>query len=192
MRQAGVQVNPVIVWFRQDLRLADNAALQVAATTGAPILPLFVLGDETAGDWKWGGASRWWLHHSLASLNASLKGHLVLRRGEAANIVTALVRDSGADTVMWNRCYEPFAVERDRKLKADLTAAGVTVQSFKGSLLHEPWDLKTGSGTPFRVFTPFWKAMRDLPVEKPDPSPPTLRFHKTEGDALESWKLLPH
>ena len=76
-------MSPVIVWFRQDLRLTDNPALRAAAAAGAPILPLFVLDDETPGDWRWGGASRWWLHHSLASLDTSLKGHLVLRRGKA-------------------------------------------------------------------------------------------------------------
>ena len=102
-------MSPVIVWFRQDLRLGDNPALRAAAATGAPIIPLFVLDDETSGDWSWGGASRWWLHHSLASLDASLQGHLVLRRGDAAKIIKALAKETGAQTVFWNRCYEPFA-----------------------------------------------------------------------------------
>src|SRR6478672_8292292 len=116
-------MNPVIAWFRQDLRLGDNPALRAAAQTGAPILPLFVLDDETPGDWKWGGASRWWLHHSLASLSKSLKGNLVLRRGEAAKTVMALAKEYGAGAVFWNCCYEPFAVERDKALKAELASA---------------------------------------------------------------------
>ena len=89
-------MSPVIVWFRQDLRLGDNPALRAAAATGAPILPLFVLDDETPGDWRWGGASRWWLHHALASLNESLRDHLVLRRGDAAKIVKTLVKETKA------------------------------------------------------------------------------------------------
>ncbi len=149
-------MKPVIVWFRQDLRLADNPALRAAAATGAPLICLFVLDDQTPGDWKWGGASRWWLHHSLCSLDKSLDGNLVLRRGDGAKIVKSLVKETGAEAVFWNRCYEPFAVERDKALKAELA-----VQSFNGALLHEPWALTTKTGgKPFRVFTPFWKAMR--------------------------------
>jgi deoxyribodipyrimidine photo-lyase len=184
-------MNPVIVWFRQDLRLADNPALRAAAATGAPLIPLFVLDDETQGDWAWGGASRWWLHHSLVSLDKSLKGHLVLRKGKAASIIKALVKEAGAATVMWNRCYEPFAVERDKALKADLTKRDIAVESFNGAMLHEPWELKTVGGTPFRVFTPFWKATRARDVGKPHPAPRNPHFHKTESDDLKDWKLLP-
>lgn len=185
-------MKPVIVWFRQDLRLADNPALRAAAASGAPLICLFVLDDHAPGDWTWGGASRWWLHHSLASLDKSLGGKLVLRRGDGAKIVKSLAKDTGADTVMWNRCYEPFAVERDTALKAALTEAGVTVQSFNGALLHEPWALKTKTGDkPFRVFTPFWKSMRALDVAKPLPAPDKLRHHRIESDTLKDWKLLP-
>ena len=192
MRQAGAQVKPVIVWFRQDLRLADNPALRAAAATGAPLICLFVLDDKTPGDWKWGGASRWWLHHSLSALDKSLDGKLVLRRGDGANVIKSLVKDTGAETVLWNRCYEPFAVDRDKALKAELTGHGVTVQSFNGALLHEPWALKTKTGEkPFRVFTPFWKAMRALEVDKPLPAPGNLKHHKVESDKLKDWKLLP-
>lgn len=185
-------MKPVIVWFRQDLRLADNPALRDAAQTGAPILPLFVLDDETPGAWKWGGASRWWLHHSLASLNKSLKGNLVLRRGEAAKTVMALAKECGAGAVFWNRCYESFAVERDKTLKAELAHAGIAAHSFNGSLLHEPWEIKNKSGKPFQVFTPFWKTIRALDVTAPDPAPRLTHFAQVQSDRLESWKLLPH
>lgn len=184
-------MKPVIVWFRQDLRLGDNPTLRAAVATDAPLIPVFILDDDTPGDWAWGGASRWWLHHSLVSLDKSLKGHLVLRRGKAASVIKALVQETGADTVMWSRAYEPFAVKRDTALKSDLAKQGVTVESFNGALLHEPWELKTGSGAPFRVFTPFWKAMRARDVAKPHPAPRDLRFHKAESDALKDWKLLP-
>ncbi len=179
-------MNPIIVWFQQDLRLADNPALKAAAATGAPLICLFVLDDGAAGDWKWGGASRWWLHHSLTALGKSLKGNLVLRRGDAAAVIPALMHETGADRVFWNRCYEPFAVARDTALKTGLRA-----ESFSGMLLHEPWEIKTGAGTPFRVFTPFWKAMRDRPVEKPCPAPKALKFGSAASERLEDWKLLP-
>ena len=184
-------MNPVIVWFRQDLRLSDNPALRFAAETGRPLLCLFVLDDETPGDWKWGGASRWWLHHSLLSLDKSLEGKLVLRKGDATRIVKTLAGESGADTVVWNRCYEPFAVERDKKLKSELQKDGVAVESFNGALLHEPWELKTGGGTPFRVFTPFWKAMREKTVAAPRQAPRNLKLHKTDSEKLKDWALLP-
>ncbi len=185
-------MNPVILWFRQDLRLSDNPALRAAAATGRPVLPLFVLDDETPGAWAWGGASRWWLHHSLASLDKSLKGHLVLRRGhgahKAAQIVKALAHEVQAEGVFWNRCYEPFAVERDKALKAELGDAG---HSFNGSLLHEPWEIRNKSAKPFQVFTPFWKAMRSMEVAAADPAPALKKFAKAESDRLEDWKLLP-
>jgi deoxyribodipyrimidine photo-lyase len=184
-------MKPVIVWFRQDLRLSDNPALRAAVETGAPILPLFVLDDAAAGDWKWGGASRWWLHHSLTALDTSLKGHVVLRNGSAAKIIPALIAETGASAIFWNRCYEPFAVERDTRLKAALTAKGITVESCNGALLHEPWELKTKTGNPFRVFTPFWNAMREMPVAASHPAPRNLKFAKAKSDSLESWKLLP-
>src|ERR1700759_5182272 len=100
MQQTWPEMNPVIVWFRQDLRLSDNPALRFAAETGRPLLCLFVLDDETPGDWKWGGASRWWLHHSLAALDKALDKHgggLVLRRGRGDKIVRTLVNDTGAE-----------------------------------------------------------------------------------------------
>ena len=185
-------MKPVIVWFRQDLRLSDNPALRAAAGTGAPIIPLFVLDDDAPGDWKWGGASRWWLHHSLASLDKSLDGHLMLRRGDAAKVVATLARESGASTVFWNRCYEPFAVERDTALKAALTQDGVAVESFNGALLHEPWELKTKTGDkPFRVFTPFWNAMCERHVAAAHPAPRNLKLQRAKSDTLKDWKLLP-
>ncbi|HEY8255441.1 MAG TPA: deoxyribodipyrimidine photo-lyase [Rhizomicrobium sp.] len=184
-------MSPVIVWFRQDLRLGDNPALRAAAAMGAPILPLFVLDDETSGDWRCGGASRWWLHHSLTSLDCSLKGHLVLRRGDAAKIVKALAKETKAQAVVWNRCYEPFALERDRKLAGDLGKAGIVIETYDAALLHAPGEVKNKSGKPFQVFTPFWKTMRGMEVDRPHLVPARLRFAKVRSDRLESWKLLP-
>jgi deoxyribodipyrimidine photo-lyase len=184
-------MSPIIVWFRQDLRLADNPALRAAAASGAPILPLFVLDDETPGNWRWGGASRWWLHHSLAGLNKSLRRHLVLRRGDAAKIIKALAKETKAQGVVWNRCYEPFALERDRRLAEELGKAGVVVETFNAALLHEPWEVKNRSGKPFQVFTPFWKTMRGMDVDRPHAAPRRMRLAKANSERLESWKLLP-
>jgi deoxyribodipyrimidine photo-lyase len=189
-------MKPIIVWFRQDLRLSDNPALAHAAGSGRPLICLYVLDDDTPGGWRWGGASRWWLHHSLAALDKALqahKGHLVLRQGHAAKVVRKLVKETGADTVAWNRCYEPFAVARDTALKSDLAADGIEVQSFNASLLYEPWEIKTASGTPFRVFTPFWNALRAKgDPQKPYHTPSGLKFFKNvESEKRKDWKLLP-
>ena len=187
---------PAIVWLRRDLRLSDNPALQAAVARGGPVIPLFILDDETPGPWAPGGASRWWLHHSLANLAEDLTTRgagLVLRRGEAATVIPAVVRESGARTVYWNRCYEPFAIERDTAIKADLKAAGVETESFNGALLHEPWTVQTKAGEPFKVFTPFWKALqaKDAPAQ-PDKAPARIPSGPIiAGDDLADWGLLP-
>ncbi|MFT3808700.1 MAG: deoxyribodipyrimidine photo-lyase [Micropepsaceae bacterium] len=187
---------PAIVWFRQDLRLDDNAALLAAARTGAPVLPLYILDDETPGAWAMGGASRWWLHHSLTALAASLEKHglsLVLRRGPAGSVLQSVIAECGADTVYWNRCYEPFAIARDTSIKASLKAAGLTVETFNAALLCEPWTVKTKAGEPFKVFTPFWRACQEggLPMETHTPPRRIASAKAIAGDTLPSWKLLP-
>lgn len=194
-RKAVKADGPVVVWFRQDLRLTDNPALRAACDSGAPILPVYVLDDETPGDWKPGGASRWWLHMSLAALGADLAGRgapLVLRKGKADAVIPALAREVGAAAVHWNRCYEPAAIARDTALKAALTADGLAVESFNAALLREPWTLKTGAGGSFKVFTPFWRALRAAgPPEPALPAPQTVNGARTASDDLDSWCLLP-
>ena len=133
---------PAIVWFRQDLRLCDNPALAAAVAAKVPIMPVFVLDDAAAGAWKAGGASRWWLHKSLEALARDLAkrgSRLILRLGQAETILPALVAETGARSVFWNRLYEPWATARDATLKQTLKARGVAVTSFNGSLLKEPW-----------------------------------------------------
>ncbi|MBX7199162.1 MAG: deoxyribodipyrimidine photo-lyase, partial [Rhodospirillaceae bacterium] len=147
---------PIIVWFRQDLRLADNPALIAAAETGRPLIPLYIWDDTL--DWAPGGASRWWLHGSLESLSANLAKRgaaLILRRGRAAAVLDQVVAETGADAVYWNRCYEPAAIRRDSAIKKELAAREIVAESFNGALLFEPWELKTQSGGPFKVYTPF-------------------------------------
>jgi deoxyribodipyrimidine photo-lyase len=188
--------SPAIVWFRQDLRLADNPALLGAIASGRPVLAVYVLDDETPGRWKPGGASRWWLHHSLESLAADLSklgGALILRKGEAGEVITGLVRETGAGLVCWNRCYEPYARKRDESLKTALGRHGAKARSFNGSLIAEPWEISTKTGGPFRVFTPFWKALQagHQPNEPVD-APRSIRFAPAvESERLEDWRLTP-
>ena len=148
---------PVIVWFRHDLRLADNPALTAAVESGAPILPLFILDDGGPGEWRIGAASRWWLHQSLARLDESLGGRLVLLRGDAQEILTQIARDVNTQCVFWNRLYEPWAIARDTGIKKALKQALIDVRSFNGSLLFDPPSTNKPDGTPYRVFTPFYR-----------------------------------
>ena len=180
-----------IVWFRQDLRTIDNPALAAAAARGR-ILPLFILDDVTQGlRWRLGGASLWWLHHSLVALRNDI-GNLALFRGDPLALLPTIIKKVGASAVYWNRCYEPFAIVRDTELKTSLQRLGVDVQSFNGSLLHEPWEVATGSGNPFKVYTPYWRASLRKPVAVPLPAPKFAKKASAAlGDRLEDWGLLP-
>ena len=186
---------PLIAWFRRDLRLADNPALHAAAASGRPIVPLYILDDT--GPWSYGGASRWWLHESLKALQADLTAlgtPLILRRGRADKVLAEVVAETKAAGVVWNRVYEPAAVARDKSIKSDLKKADVSAESFNGALLFEPWDLKTQSGTPFKVFTPFCRTALKMPSPRePLPAPKSLRRFESKiaSDALASWNLQP-
>ena len=177
-----------LIWFRNDLRISDNPALAEAALRG-PVVPVFVL-DET-DPWPPGGASRWWLHHSLAALKSSLGG-LILRRGDARMVISELAEATDASAVFWNRAYEPHSVARDTEIKAALGEAGREARSFKANVLHEPWELETGAGGPFKVYTPFWRAAQTLSVEAPLGTPELQISAPADlSDELEDWALLP-
>lgn len=187
-----------IVWFRRDLRLADHAALASALASADDVVPVYVHSPGDEGAWTPGAASRWWLHHSLAALDASLRergARLVVLRGPVRDTLLELVRTTGATSVHWSRRYEPHAVQRDTRLKAELREAGVSVESANGSLLFEPWAVKNGAGEPYRVFTPFWRAcLQQLasvppPIAAPDRVP--LARSTPQGVPLDSLALLP-
>lgn len=185
---------PVIVWFRQDLRLCDNPALHAACKTGAPIIPVYILDDKNAAPWKMGGASRVWLHHSLGALNTSLSGHLQIECGDAEKILPALIKKTGAKAVYWNRCYEPWRIARDKKIKTDLEESGIAVESFNGALLWEPWEIKKADGTPYKVFTPFFRrgCMGALAPRKPLPAPKKITYADApKGTSIDALKLRP-
>ena len=184
---------PRIVWFRQDLRVADNPALRHAAELG-PVLPVYVLDESSAPEGRpLGGASRWWLHHSLAALKKELGG-LLLLRGDASVVIGDLARRTKAAGVHWNRCYEPAAIARDTALKVQLTGDGFDAVSFNGSLLNEPWDVRTGEGGPYKVYSPYWRACLKLDVAAPVAAPASLKLAqipRVAGERLEDWGLLP-
>jgi deoxyribodipyrimidine photo-lyase len=162
---------PALVWLRADLRLADNPALRAALTRGGAIVPVFIWSPEEEGAWPPGGASKWWLHQSLAALDACLRqagSRLVLRRGPALDTLRALVKETGARAVSWNRRYEPAVIARDAKVEEGLRRDGLTVESFNAALLHEPWTIQNQSGKPFQVFTPFWRHC----LNQPEPAEP--------------------
>jgi deoxyribodipyrimidine photo-lyase len=180
-----------IVWLRRDLRLADQAAFHAAAARG-PVLPVYVLDDETPGHRKLGGAARWWLHGSLAALAAQLQekgSRLVLRRGRAAEVLAGLVEETGATAIHALHHYEPWW----RQAETDL-ARPVDLHLHDGNYLLPAGSVTSGAGTPYRIFTPFHRAVSArLPPPRPLPIPDLAAPDRwPESDRLESWNLLPH
>jgi deoxyribodipyrimidine photo-lyase len=186
--------SPIIVWFRLDLRLSDHAALSEAAKTGAPVLPVYILDDETPGRFHAGGAARWWLHGSLDALDrelARLGGILCFRRGPAPKVLADLLDATGAKVVHATRGYEPWEPELEQAVKSICQTRNAEFRLFRGRLLFEPSGIVAGSGNPFRVFTPFWKACLAAPPPRaPLPAPTLTRFARAESDTLESLELL--
>ncbi|MEM8739562.1 MAG: deoxyribodipyrimidine photo-lyase [Planctomycetota bacterium] len=187
-----------IVWFRRDLRLTDNPALGAAAERGGAVIPLFMWCPEDGGDWAPGGAQRWWLHHSLAALSASLEdkgSRLVLRQGPAKETLEELLEATGADAVYWNRRYEPALIDRDRELKSWLQEeAEVEAKSFNSHLLFEPWEVETKGGGPYKVYSPFWRMTQSMPEpDGPGDEPEELASPKSWPDSvgLDSLGLEP-
>jgi len=156
-------MSTAIVWFRRDLRLADNPALELALRRHARVLPLYIHAPHEEAPWAPGAASRWWLHQSLTALQRELQARgaaLQIRRGDSLAVLSELLRHSGADAVYWNRLYEPAPVACDARIKQALRALGADVHSANAHLLAEPWDVANGQGGPYRVFTPFWRNLR--------------------------------
>lgn len=185
---------PVVVWFRQDLRLLDNPALSAAHALGRPIIALYILDDTNTGKWKMGGASRWWLHESLSALNADLQGNICFEKGDPLPILVRLMEATGAREIFWNRCYEPWRIRRDTLIKENLSAAGFDVKSFNASLLFEPHTVKKPDGTPYRVFTPYYKKgciERRGEPPPPEAAPDQLNLHPQRALALEDLQLRP-
>jgi deoxyribodipyrimidine photo-lyase len=191
-------MSTAVLWFRRDLRVADNPALQALLQDGHTPIPVFIL-DEPDPDWPLGGASAWWLHHSLVALKQSLQqmgSDLLIFDGDTRQQLSQLVRQSAAEAIYWNRCYEPAFVRRDEALKSHFKQLGVRACSYSASLLREPWQHLKKDDTPYRVFTPFWKALHKIgpsrdTVITPDRLPTDTQAGLPDSIPLESLKLLP-
>jgi deoxyribodipyrimidine photo-lyase len=191
--------SPRIVWFRDDLRISDHPALHAAAQTGAPVICLYVLDDESRAldrARSLGGAARWWLAQSLRALQASLHplgASLILRRGAAADVIAHLARETGAGAVLWNEIAQsPHQGVADQVVRA-LAEIGVAAERFPGDLLAAPHHIRNKENRGLRVFTPFWRRVQSL-GEPPKPLPAPKKLNGTPhlaGDALESWRLEP-
>ena len=188
---------PAIVWFRNDLRVADNQAL-VAASRHRSLVPVYI--RETASPARpLGGARAWWLHHSLLRLSESLERlgvPLMLLSGDPAELVPSLVEATGASAVHWNRRYDPAFLDADSALKAGLQAEEIVAESFPGQLLHEPTRLRTGSGTHYKVYSPFWRALEPdaenrPPLDAPRSLEASPESSSLQSEALDGWRLLP-
>jgi deoxyribodipyrimidine photo-lyase len=182
---------PLILWFRRDLRLGDQPMLAEAVATGRPLVAVFVLDPETEA---LGAAAKWRLGLGVAEFARALAGiglTLVLRRGAALEVLQALVAETEAEGVWWSRLYDPESVARDTAVKAALKAQGLEARSFAGHLLHEPWDVETGGGGFYRVFTPYWRTVRGMPVPAPAVRPKQALGHAPVpgSDRLEDWRL---
>lgn len=189
----GMADAPVIVWYRNDLRLADHAALHEAVDSRRPVLPVYVLDNDAAGPWKTGGASRWWLHHSLTSLEHDLRARgapLVLRRGKTQQVMRDLLSETGADCVYAGYAVEPWA----RKLEAELIRAGMPLQLHRTVSLFDPESLRTKAGSPFLVYTPFSRAALATGGPRPPLPKPSRIFGvapSPQSDTPDDWALLP-
>jgi deoxyribodipyrimidine photo-lyase len=190
----------VIVWFRDDLRLNDNPALLAAIETGLPVLALYILDETSDGIRPLGAASKWWLHHSLASLAKSLADRgidLALLQGPAAPLIAELVAKIQPSALYWNRRYGKAERDLDAKIKADCLASGVDAKSFNGAFLYEPWEVTTKTGGPMKVFTPFWRAAQALMAPAQPRPVPTGQIMSLKLPAslnslsLEQLSLLP-
>lgn len=184
-------VAPVIWWVRRDLRVSDNAALTAAMDTRRPVIPVFILDDvmEAHGacpKWRFGLGAE-----AFAGQLADLGSRLIFRRGAALDILRSLVAETGADTVYWSRAYDPDQISRDKAVKSGLTDDGITAKGFVGHLLFEPWTVETKTGGMYKVYTPFWRAVKDravpatLPAAKSIPAPETWPESDDPGD----WQL---
>ena len=182
-----------IHWFRQDLRITDNPSLETAAEFDA-VLPIYILDDGNSQEFKMGSASRWWLYNSLQSLNESLDGKLSIYNQNPKIVIQELLEKYEVKAVFWNRCYEPWRIDRDIDIKAYLDDKNIENKSFNSHLLWEPWNISKDDGTPYRVFTPYYKK-GCLNAEEPRLPSKNLEidtiFHDQDSEQIDTLDLLP-
>ncbi|MFZ5963932.1 cryptochrome/photolyase family protein [Thalassococcus sp. BH17M4-6] len=183
--------SPIILWIRRDLRLSDHAALDAAVSTGRPVVPVFVrdgLVDAL------GAAPKWRLGLGLDYFAQALKdkgSRLILRSGDALEVLQAVIKDTGASAVYWMRAYDPDSVDRDTKIKETLKDQDVAAQSFAGHLMFEPWTVETKAGGFYKVYTPFWNMVKSRDVAAPKSAPSEIAAPDSwpESEALDDWAL---
>ncbi len=192
-----------LVWFRQDLRLADNPALSHAVASGR-VLAVYVLDTTNHSDTDnalshvaetgLGSASAWWLHSSLVQLKQATEGHLLVVSGDPRYEIPKIAKQYDCDGVAWNRCYHPWQTERDTEIKASLIQQSIEVNTFNGSLLWEPWTVLKKDGTPYKVFTPFYRkgCLASQEPRFPLPVPDNIEWIETDSEyTVSDMKLLP-
>lgn len=182
---------PTIIWFRRDLRLSDHSALSAACAEGGPVIPVFICDDQVD---MLGAAPKWRLGLGLDHLANRLKAkgsELIFRRGHALTVLQALVRETGAKRVFWHRLYDPDAIARDEEIKSTLKAEDIDARSFGGHVMFEPWSVETGTGSFYKVYTPFWKNVRSREVDTPLPEPSSIPAPENwpDSDTLGDWGL---
>ncbi|RVU81416.1 deoxyribodipyrimidine photo-lyase [Leucothrix sargassi] len=190
-------MSTAIFWFRQDLRLSDNPGLVAACEIYDQLFPIYI-DDSEHLESNLGEASRVWLNQSLIALNEQLNdagNELLLFKGKASDIIDEICQQLDIDAVIWNRCYEPEAIERDSKIKSALKEQGIQAQSENALLLYEPWQVLKKDDSPYRVFTPYWKqvallGLQHQPYAAPNkiPAAPDVKLHNV---SLESLGLVP-
>jgi deoxyribodipyrimidine photo-lyase len=185
-------MSPILIWLRRDLRLSDHPALHAAAQTGRPVIPVFILDAQYAA---LGAAPKFRMGLGLEHFGQTLvdKGsRLVLRRSQnALDALQDLIAQTGAGAVYWSRQYDPDAVARDTAVKAALKEQGLEARSFGGHLMFEPWTVETKTGGYYKVYTPFWRSVKDRDVDAPLPAPAVLAAPDNwpASDNLADWQM---
>jgi len=187
--------NTSIYWFRQDLRLNDNPALTESVKNGS-IIPIYILDNNNPKDHKMGAASRLWLHYSLIELKKQLESNLIVAEGNPEDILFDICKKETVKNIFWNRVYEPWGIDRDKKIKENLSKNDIEINSFNGSLLWEPWEALKDDGTPYRVFTPYFRrgCMNAAPPRRPIPKPEKIIYHQLKNfknSLISDLSLLP-
>jgi len=187
-----------LVWMRRDLRLIDNPALSYATSHAKSVIVIYIHAPKEDGNWEIGGASKWWLHHSLKSLSQKFEkvsNQLILKKSDSSlQTILDITSQSNCSLVCWNRLYDPMLIKRDTEIKTKLKSQEIVVETFNSSLLKEPWELKTTTGGPYQVFTPFWRTLQKNFISEPiikAPKEIKISTAKIKSDKLEDLDLLP-
>lgn len=183
--------SPILLWFRRDLRLGDHAALAQACATGRPVIPVFIRDGSVNA---LGAAPKWRMGQAVEAFDKSLRRHgnrVTLRSGDALAVLQDLVAQTGATTVLWSRLYDPECQTRDAAVKAALRGQGIDARSFAGHVIFEPWSVETGSGTPYKVYSPFWRAVRGRDVPPALPAPDVIQAPQDwpSSETLADWQM---